>query len=44
MEYSKKSKLVNKVKKQLGNPYMSNTKVGEKTFDYYVKMEDFGNG
>jgi len=35
--------LVKKVKKKLGNAFMSNKEAGEKTFDYYVKMEDVEN-
>lgn len=40
IQYSKKKKIIKNVKQKLGNPYMSNKKVGEITFDYYVKMEE----
>ena len=40
IQYSKKTSLVQKVKKQLGDAYISNKKAGEKTFEYYVKMEE----
>lgn len=36
----KKTELVKKAKNKLGNPYMSNKAVGEKTFDYYRDMEE----
>lgn len=42
--YPKKAELVKKVKKSLGNPYMSNKDAGIKTFDYYVDMEELEDG
>lgn len=39
IQYIKEKDLINKVKKSLKNPFMSNKTVGEKTFDYYVDME-----
>ncbi len=39
IQYTKKRELVKKVKKELGDTYMSNKNMGEMTFDYYVKME-----
>lgn len=41
--YAKKKKIVKKVKKKLGNVYMTNKEVGQKTFDYFVKMEEIEN-
>jgi hypothetical protein len=41
--YIKKKKIVKKVKKDLGNEYMTNKEMGEKTFDYYVDMEEIKN-
>jgi hypothetical protein len=40
IQYFEKIELVKKVKKKFGDSYMSNRKVGEKTFEYYIKMED----
>ena len=39
IQYTKPSSEVAKVKKMLGNPRMPNYRVGEMTFDYYVKNE-----
>lgn len=43
ISYTKEKELVKKVKKRLGTTLMSNRKVGEKTFDYYVKIEQIEN-
>lgn len=40
IQYMKDKDLIKKVKKSLGNPYMPNKDAGEKTFDYYVEMEE----
>lgn len=40
IQYTKKKTIVKNVKKKLGNAYMPNKEAGEKTFDYYVKMEE----
>ena len=39
IQYPEKINLIKKVKKKLGNSYMSNKEVGKKTFKYYVDME-----
>jgi hypothetical protein len=38
--YSKDKDIVKKVKAKLGDSYMSNRELGEKTFDYFVDMEE----
>lgn len=43
IQYSKKTSLMKKVKAKLGNSHMSNKKVGEKTFDYYIDMEEISD-
>lgn len=40
IQYLKPVSLVKKVKEKLKNTYMSNREAGEKTFEYYVKMEE----
>lgn len=40
IQYMEKTALVNKVKAKLGEPWMSNKKMGQKTFEYYVKWEE----
>lgn len=40
IQYIKEKGLIKRVKEKLGNPYMSNKTVGEKTFNYYVEMEE----
>lgn len=40
INYQVKKNLIAKVKKKLGDVYMFNKKVGEKTFNYYCKLED----
>lgn len=39
ISYQKLKQDVNKLKKCMGNRYMSNRELGEKTFDYYREME-----
>jgi hypothetical protein len=39
ISYTREKSLVKKVKKKLGNDFMSNREAGEKTFDYFVKLE-----
>lgn len=39
IQYSKPTSEIAEVKRKLGNPSMPNSKVGEHTFDYYVKHE-----
>ncbi|MBI2101354.1 ATP-binding protein [Candidatus Woesearchaeota archaeon] len=43
ISYSKEKELVKKVKKKLGDSSMSNRSVGEKTFDYYIEIEEITN-
>lgn len=43
IQYTKDTGLIKKVKKKLGNAHMSNKKAGEKTFEYYVKLEEVEN-
>jgi hypothetical protein len=40
IQYTQEIKIVKKVKKKLGDPHMSNKSMGEKTFDYFVEMEE----
>ena len=39
ISYQKEKKEVEKLKKALGNKFMSNKEIGERTFEYYKKME-----
>ena len=40
IQYTVKKELLKKVKQIIGNPHMSNKKVGEMTYQYYIDMED----
>lgn len=40
IQYVKEKKLIKMVKESFNDPHMSNKAVGEKTFDYYVDMEE----
>jgi len=43
IQYQANKSLAMKAKERLGNQYMSNKTLGEKTFEYFVKMEDLQN-
>jgi hypothetical protein len=43
ISYIEKKKIVKLVKKRLGDEYMTNREMGEKTFNYYADMEEIEN-
>lgn len=43
IQYTAKRDLVKEVKKKLGDGHMSNKKMGKKTFEYYVDVEEVEN-